>query len=684
VHGGAWARRERVSSASSPGSPTRVVASRERIKRFGRPVVRSSMMAALARSAGLAAAMGIALGLTADCASLDVLTSGQGDAGMEGASPDGAREGGTRDAPALQDGGDATAVDAPGTCPIVYVSTTGSDSSTGCNPTKPKKTISAAVQYATSLGGGRAIHVCKGTYAETALTLNAALSLGGGYDCATWKRTSTFGYPKFDGVNETIIQNADDATSPVTLLVSGPVITSAQVVDGLTIEGSATGTVESAALVISGAATPLVTNNKVEGGATSDPTLIGSLGLEVETGAAPDITGNSIAGGEGSTPSEGMGSLGLLVTDSAGAPHIHANSISGGSGTCGNATNGSGSVAVWLDGTNTYTAATGNAFEDNIINGGSGTFTIGTLNQAAASCGMVVTSAGPTIDILNNTIDGGTGSTVTGAEDRALTILTPGKVRLIGNRIYGGSESSLAVLVESPGASVINNMIYAGNDSASPSIITVYGLAVGADDVSVLFNTIFSGYAKSDANTVWVVGSSGDIFQNNLFVGSGAVSTGFFLDDCQATTGALAVVENNAFLNLGFGPLTYVSGLTGGGNCTSNRHLTTISSFEAEVATHSGSSASGNVLLAGSCEDAGTGCIATTANTAATLFAAWSAADNGYSTLFGAGWMLKAGDPCAVTKSSLDLLATVSTDLYGTARTSTPSMGAAQFGGSCK
>jgi hypothetical protein len=641
-------------------------------------------MQPVVRSAGLVVAMAVALGLSADCApSFGGLTSGNGDdGGAEGAGSEGGRDTGIGDA-ASKDGGDATRTsDAPGTCPIVYVSTTGSDSATGCDPTQPRKTIGAAVQYATSLGAGRAVHVCKGTYAETALTINAALSLGGGYDCTTWKRTSTFGYPMFDGVNETIMQNGDYATSQVTLLVSGPVVTSAQVVDGLTVEGSPTGTAGSTAMVVSGAANPLVINNKVEGGATSIPSGDASIGLEVQTSAAPEITNNSISGGEGSTPSEGVGSLGLMVTATATAPHIHANTINGGSGTCSNEMNGSGSIAVYLDGAGMFTETAGAAFEDNDLNGGSGTFTISTFNQAIASSAMVIAEGGITIDVLNNTIDGGTGSTATGAEDRAFISFTTGKLRMIGNRVYGGSDSSLAVDILSSDALIANNMIYAGNDSNSSSVITVYGLTVAGANDSVLFNTIFSGYAQSNANTVWAMGT-GTIFQNNIIVGSGAVATGFFLEECQATSGAFALVQNNAFLNLGYGPLSYSYGVTGGGNCTPNNHLMTIDALEAEVKTNAGSKASGNVLLAASCGDAGTGCIVTTDDTAATLFSAWSAADNGYSTLFGAGWMLKAGDPCPVTKSSLDLMATVSTDLYGTARPSMSSMGAAQFGGSC-
>jgi hypothetical protein len=642
-------------------------------------------MGPVARSAGLVVAVAAVLGLSADCApSFGGLTSGNGDdGGAEGAGR-GGHDTGISDAPASKDGGDATGTsDAPGTCSIVYVSPTGNDSATGCDPTLPRKTIDSAVQYATSLGGARAVHVCKGTYAETALTVNAPVSLGGGYDCTSWKRTSTFGYPQFDGVNETVIQNGDYAASPVTLLVSGPVITSAQVVDGLTVEGSATGNAGSTAMVVSDAANPLVTNDKVEGGATSNPTSIGSIGLEVQTAATPEIVGDSIAGGSGSTPSESTGSMGLLVESTAGAPHIHNNSITGGSGACGNSTNGNGAIALYLDGTSTFTAATGNAVEDNVINGGTGSFTIGTMPQGIASSAIVVSSTGPTVDILNNAIHGGTGSTLSGAFNRTVLSVTPGKLRIMGNRVYGGSGNSEAVVVESPGASIVNNMIYAANDSNSSDILTIYGLVVTADDASVLFNTIFSGYAKLNANTVWLLTSSGAVFQNNIIVGSGATATGLLLQDCQATTGELGVLENNAFLDLGYGPLTYSYAATGSGNCTPNNHLMTIASLEAEVAMYAGSKASGNVMLAASCGDAGTGCIVTTDDTAATLFSAWSGADNGYSTLFGAGWMLKAGDPCVVTKSSLNLMATVSTDLYGTARPSMPSMGAAQFGGSC-
>jgi hypothetical protein len=88
--------------------------------------------------------------------------------------------------------------------------------------------------------------------------------------------------------------------------------------------------------------------------------------------------------------------------------------------------------------------------------------------------------------------------------------------------------------------------------------------------------------------------------------------------------------------------------------------------------------------VAASCADAGTsGCVVSVAGSTPGGLFGWSPSDNAESTLLDGGWKLQPGDPCAVTQSSLDLSSIVPTDLYGTPRSTTPSLGADEFDGGC-
>jgi hypothetical protein len=63
------------------------------------------------------------------------------------------------------------------------------------------------------------------------------------------------------------------------------------------------------------------------------------------------------------------------------------------------------------------------------------------------------------------------------------------------------------------------------------------------------------------------------------------------------------------------------------------------------------------------------------------LFADWTSADEGRTSLLASGWQLASGVPCAVSQSTLDL--GIETDAAGSARTDLPSAGAYEFDGQC-
>ncbi len=94
--------------------------------------------------------------------------------------------------------------------------------------------------------------------------------------------------------------------------------------------------------------------------------------------------------------------------------------------------------------------------------------------------------------------------------------------------------------------------------------------------------------------------------------------------------------------------------------------------------------ASGNLLVAQSCTTGDTSCIVTSTCSTGCPDAIFSAWDNGpppgKATLLAlhGGWPL-ANTDCRIISSSLDDAATYSPDFYGNARTSKPSIGAAEL-----
>src|SRR5262245_14566031 len=118
-------------------------------------------------------------------------------------------------------------------CPVLYVSASrGNDANSGCSTGNPKHSIGAALSALTL--DTREVHVCRGEYMEPGIALT--LPLYGGYDCTTWQRTATYGYPSFDGTNETVLLGVG-VDSAVTVK-SGSVV-----LDGVTVKEDATGQV---------------------------------------------------------------------------------------------------------------------------------------------------------------------------------------------------------------------------------------------------------------------------------------------------------------------------------------------------------------------------------------------------------------------------------------------------------
>jgi hypothetical protein len=559
---------------------------------------------------------------------------------------------------------------------VVYVSPSGDDGRDGCTPCTAKQTIGGALASITAAtagdsdagdaghadaghdagdGGtfpvGMAIHVCAGTFAEPALALTIPVSLMGGYACDTWARTTTYGYPTFDGTNETIVTVATSQLDADAFRVAGADIDSTVVLDGLTFKGTSSSTAGRASLVVGTGASPVISNDQLLGGSASVATgsSAASTGVSIVSGAAPEITRDSIDGGSGvATGSVQTGSIGIVVSN--GSPRIHDATVRGGSGH-GPAW---GSVAIVDAANGVLTSAAGAAIRSNVIDGGTGVAT-----QSGANWTTGISVAG-TADILQNRIFAGAST----GSSRAVGILDGGT---------GGST-------------IANNMILAGPDpDARPIVLQSAGPLVA-------FNTVFGG-ATSDTSFVGqinVVGFQEAVVQNNILLGNGVEnSAGIVVDACNSD---VATIENNAFGNNYHG--TYAVNGAGSGcyaNWTSGNGQA-VSAMQTSLMAI-GVTTNGNIGLESDCTTGQTFCthVASCTNvpgpgadagsdpTAACLtelIAMWTVADQGKADLLDGGLTLPATDPCPLLNAGRALSA-VTDDLFGTAR---PSMGSISIG----
>lgn len=569
---------------------------------------------------------------------------------------------------------------------VMYVSDgTGSDSNSGCSPCFPKATLGGAlatVAAATGAGAnlppGFSLHVCEGEYVELGLVLDQAVSLHGGYDCATWSRTSGYGWPTFDKANDTIVRNGNPSTQPDSLRVTGPAVDASVTIEGFTFRGweAAAPTTNAKALGVYAGAQPVVVDNWVEGGAAagsgsgSGSTNIATTGLWIED-ASPDVFHNQIHGGSGSNAD--YGSAGVLIRGAAAAPKLHENDIHGGSGSGQD----DGSVGVRVIQGATLTAAGGNPITDNEISGGTGMD--GSLFGGSA-VGVVLESPA---ELISNRIHGETYSAPNGilAGVRVLGAAVVARNRIHAGANTGGTSSSVGVWAQGAGARIENNMIHSG--SAGYQVMGVW--LKNASGVSLLHNTIYTGNqpaAPAELSSLSLDPATTTTIRGNLLLANADEAVaGIAAIDC-LNTSMISALHDNAFV--GFDTLADLAD----SQCLGA--VTSIGPLEGPIKTQG--TASGNIRYkaAGSCgsepgclENAAcTGSAGTTTSCMTLLFSSWTAADDGVGALGTDGWMLKANSaPCTTAKA----IATISVpvDLYGTGRTNPLSRGAHELDGPC-
>jgi hypothetical protein len=559
---------------------------------------------------------------------------------------------------------------------VVYVSsTTGDDTNDGTDPALPKKSIAAALSRAQSLGAAASVDVCKGTYVETALTLVQSIPLRGAYDCASWVRTATYGYPIFDTTNATLIENGAPARQAATLVITGDLSMSA-VIDGFVIAGATVSPTSTVGIEVVGSASPLIANDVVGGGGgNGGASSAGSVSVDI-LGGSPEVRFCVLSGGSGTGS---PGSAGIAVV-STGSPYVHDDIISGGTGTPSSVTSDLASVGVLAQ--TSMTQAT--ALKNLVVSGSDATGVNG------SSAGIIVSGTGLTVDIEESAVRGGVGSSADTFSEGIAVDDSMGMTRIVNDRVYGGdrtgvSSQTYGVQVVQVGAlSVSNSEIHAGTAASSTGASTMGVDVASAGTVTLAFDTIDAGQGGGAAISVGA-GVSGVVVTDDLLAGAGPGIPSYAIE-MGSCDGELADLDYTAFVNFynlytcpgDLAPASTIPLLATavpGANTTGDIELQT----------------SDDCIAATSCV-VDPSCPAKPASCLPSIFGASWTADDGMTGLFdgaptsaGAGvaehgWsLLGASIPCALARGGTPVDGT-DTDLFGQARDATkPTIGAAEY-----
>jgi hypothetical protein len=584
-------------------------------------------------------------------------------------------------------GGDAdggSGVDDPGDCSILYVSPQGEDGHSGCSPSAAKRTIGSVSAL------GKEVHVCKGSYQEGPVTVTGTLK--GAYDCMSWTRTAGYGYPLFDGTNETVI-SPGQAGAVVTVQGDATTI----LIDGFTIIGPTTGTNASSALGVTGNASgnpmPKIANNRILGGATTSQSGTGSIGITATLSL--EITQNYIDGGSGTGSGTGkFGSVGIVAAGGTGppliarqGPHIHLNQIHGGSGTGTNDSGGSAGLVLQELGNFQGPAAV----ENNEIDGGSGSTTTA---SSPSTCAVCASGNRIDVDVISNSIDGGHARVGSAGSTFGVQVLDIHSLNARRNRIYGGvGPGATGIMLREPGnighvAWVINNMIHAGIalDSSYPHQ-SLFLQSVDGGGVYVQHNTMIGGGgAQSSVTHIHLDASATKTYiENNLFAATDTMVTAVLAEGC-ANKGAIASFIGNTTSNMrifAYGDNPDLPCVANGSFATDDATVAELtskctSSTTGPCASFTGTKATNDMNIRAACiSDSGCIAFANCDSPGACLqaiFQSWDTATNGESDLFGNGWLLRANAPCGIVADPYD--SRIVDDLFGHSRTKTPSAGA--------
>lgn len=565
---------------------------------------------------------------------------------------------GAVDAPPDGGGAEASADVEAGACAVVHVSSDGGDDANdGCSSAAPKKTIAAALNVA-----GAEVHVCRGTYRETNLQMARPVSLRGGYDCQSWRRDDGFGRKGgFESPNVTQIETPDLASPFASLTIAGEKIGREVIVDGLRVVGR-DGAEGSTALSVIEGAKPTLADLQIVGGAAKVSTLvIGSVGLAVLTRAAPEVKDSDVRGGSGQGK---IGSIGVRVTDAN--IDMHDSVVDGGSGV-GLAI---GALGVLFDGSK----AGKGTFTNDVVSWGQPT----SEGSQMGAAGMYAATG--TVDVVQSAFRGGTARchsgpcTVYGIIAAAGVKLRATQNLVAAGDIIGVSGSGIRgiTLLGTSDALIASNVIHVKSN------YTTIGVEADGADATILGNTIVAVSAISGAYGVVVGGANGGdkgrgaLVEGNVFGTTTTSSAGLRVLACDGAK--VQSVKRNAFVNTTFS----LEHLNGPGCATVTRQGSPrdMEGFLGdEVAKE-------NVQVAPACTSPGCiGGLACIDNDACLtrLFPAFDVATSGLANVFvPKGYAVAPKAPCAFAQGGGPASTTVTTDVYGTLRSTPVSIGAAE------
>jgi hypothetical protein len=602
-------------------------------------------------------------------------------------------------------------------CATVYVNgSAGKDSNSGCSPDEAKQTITGGLGVSTATE----VRVCAGSYDETNLTVSRAVSLRGSYSCSTWRHSTGWGYPKFDGVT-VINPGATQANTATLTIEAAPTDGGAGfLVDGLEIIGPSS-LITSRALFVEKSANPTISNNLLHGGVLASS---GSgddivIGLDIDE-AAPTVTSNRVAMPEASFPGTVVGVRITSGSTTASAARVSGNDIDliGSAGTANAASPGTlGSVGVLFAASGStgtpFTVLAGAPLEGNVIKAGRA---IPTRADSPAAAGVYV-GPGMRVDLVSNSISGGTcapsfdGGTIAVS---AGVFVNQASARLLGNRIYGGEEELITtagggqaaakqgtagVLAIESNVVIVDNVIHGGSVPSAKADAgpTVRGIKLNESDGSVIEdNTIFAGLVDdplgANSFVLDLYEANGSVIRGNLLAGAGLGANPersyvMTVGACQD----VALLEGNLFVDTAADAAPQVvdgcRAFDGGPKGTS--------SMQTVEKLFAGERVRTNVLVTNTCEradrDAGLclpscpagGCLPW-------LLHDWvGGAPNGVFADGGEGWSLQAEAGCLASRgvnlAHAEAGPPVTADILDAARPADgSSMGAFQFHGTCR
>lgn len=344
----------------------------------------------------------------------------------------------------------------------VYVNgNSGNDGDYGTS-IAPKGSIQAGITTAGSAGIDT-VRVTEGTYQSggPVVTLVDGISLYGGYKTDDWSIRIPETYESI--ISDVYSSGSYSISAPRPALEAGSGITITTVVDGFTIKGGNVGAAESTyttAVYIKSGGAPTIRNSTLIGGYSSSMSAT-SVGLTVNA-SSPVIEGNTIISGTGANK------RGIYLLNSGAV--IRANAVDGGDAY------GNASYGIYISGT----SGTMKLYNNTVAN-----------IRGSSTYGVYI-SAG-TVDIFNNTIDGGQSD----GTARAIYFTGGASVDFVNNILSGSEDNSVPAFGiyentnSSPQGVRCNDFIKAPSDAGGgfyrSSAGTVYTTITGPTGLEYLY-----------------------------------------------------------------------------------------------------------------------------------------------------------------------------------------------------